>query len=202
MIAQQRVLVLFTNQLRMNMSTFGFGDKFVVPGGKSKDFHYSVRVRLMTTGKIKKGDDIVGVECEARVTKNRLGPPHRKAYFNIFFDSGIQDLASWWEYLKENGIAKKEKADKDDKKKKKKLTDEEKEAEKKEKKTAKLIIDAPSGKFIGTSAEFAERINSDAQFKEEVYQLICTDFIMKYRDPNSQIDEDVDVDTEDKTGDD
>jgi recombination protein RecA len=30
LIAQQRVLLVFTNQLRMNMSTFGFGDKYCV----------------------------------------------------------------------------------------------------------------------------------------------------------------------------
>jgi recombination protein RecA len=201
LISQQRVLLVFTNQLRMNMSTFGFGDKFVVPGGKSKDFHYSVRVRLLVTGKIKKGDDIVGVECEARITKNRLGPPQRRAYFNIFFDSGIQDLSSWWEYLKENKLV--DKAEKE--KTKKKLTKEEKDAQKKKDRADKskvYEIELPSGVVKLTTSQFVEKVNNDAAFKDEVYQLICNDFIMKYRDPNSKIDEDVDVDTEDKTGDD
>lgn len=176
MIAQQRVLLVFTNQLRMNMSTFGFGDKFVVPGGKSKDFHYSVRVRLQSTGKIKKGDKIIGVECEARVTKNRLGPPHRKAFFNIHFDSGIQDLSSWLEYMKDHKLASKSEG--------------------------KYSFELPSGKIKLTTGEFVERINSDPSFKEEVYQLICNDFIMKYRNPNSKIEEDIEIDTEDKIGDD
>lgn len=177
LIAQQRVLLVFTNQLRMNMSTFGFGDKYVVPGGKSKDYHYSVRIRLGSTGKLKKGTNIIGTSVEARVTKNRLGPPHRKAFFDVHFDSGIQDLASWLVYLKDNKFATKD--------------------------GRSYNISLPGkDKIKLNAAEFVEKINTEAEFKDAVYQTICEHFIMKYRDPNSKIDEDVTVDTEDKVGDD
>jgi RecA/RadA recombinase len=38
----------------MNMNAMAFGDKYVVPGGKAMGFAASVRVRLASTGALKK----------------------------------------------------------------------------------------------------------------------------------------------------
>lgn len=165
LISKQRILLVLTNQLRVNMNAMAFGDKYMTPGGKAIPFAASVRVRLATTGKLKKGDDVIGVKCKATVIKNRMGPPHRVAEFEIFFDSGIQDRKSWLEFLKKHGKATNSKG------------------------TYTIKLD--SGKHELTVAEFAEKLNTDAAFKDEVYNFICNKQIMLYRDPTSKIDEDV-----------
>jgi recombination protein RecA len=168
LIGKQRVLAVYTNQLRMNMNAMAFGDKYVVPGGKSKDYAYSVRVRLTSTGQIKNKDKVViGNSCKAVVTKNRMGPPRRSAEFEIHYDSGIQDLKSWIDFLKEykliTGTA------------------------------AKWTFPLQSGEVKLSTSEFVEKVNDNAEFKEEVYNIIADKYIMKYRDPNSTILEEVEI---------
>ena len=170
LIGKQRVLIVYTNQLRMNMSAMAFGDKYVVSGGKSVAYHCSVRVRLSNIGKIKKGDNVIGNECKAQVVKNRMGPPQRIAEFSIFFDSGIQDMASWLDFLKKHEIAV----------------------------TSKGCYNITLGEeqFKLTAKEFVEKVNTDTEFKQKVYSIICNLYVMKYRNPNSIIDEDITVSTD------
>ena len=169
LIGSQRILVIFTNQLRMNMDAKAFGDKFIVPGGKAMGFAASVRVRLASIGAIKNNDKVViGNSCKAMVTKNRMGPPKRMANFEIHFDSGIQDLKSWIEYLKDNGFISGDKRG--------------------------WTFKMTTGDIKLSTAEFVEKVNSDEAFKEEVYMWICNKQIMKYRDSNSKIEEEITVD--------
>jgi len=74
-------------------------------GGKAVAFHSSIRVRLSSAGALKKKDfggvdNIVGNKIQAKVIKNRLGPPQRKASFEIFYDSGIDNYSGWVAVLK------------------------------------------------------------------------------------------------------
>jgi recombination protein RecA len=100
LIGKERVILAFTNQLREKLGAM-FGDKYTTSGGKALPFHASCRVRLKSTGKLKDAEgEIIGVQTEAQVVKNRFGPPFKKATFNIYFDSGIDDYASWLDSLK------------------------------------------------------------------------------------------------------
>ena len=174
MIGKQKVLTVFTNQLRQNLNAMAFGDKYVVSGGKALAYHCSVRVRLNNTGKLKKGEEIIGNECKAVVIKNRMGPPQRQANFEIYFDSGIADYSSWIKILKDNGIIKQGGAYYSYKK-----------------------DNGEDWKF--QSKDFVSIMQSDEKLKEELYLKICEAVIMKYKDPNSQIVEDAVVDTEEET---
>ena len=88
-IAKQRVLLICSSQLREKMGVM-FGDKYTTSGGKALGFHASCRIRLKGVGKLKSGsgktEQIIGVQTEAQVIKNRMGPPFKKAVFDIFFD--------------------------------------------------------------------------------------------------------------------
>jgi len=169
LIGRQRILVVFVNQLRMNLNAIGHQDKWIVPGGKAMAFAASVRLRLSNMGKLKgAGQKIIGNRCKAVVTKNRMGPPHRSALFEIHYDSGIQDLTSWMDFLKDNGFARKD--------------------------GDKYAIKLPSGTVKLTTKEFLEKIHAEQPFKDEVYDVIATDYIMKYRPANSQILEGLEVD--------
>jgi recombination protein RecA len=174
MIGRQKVLTVFTNQLRQNLNAMAFGDKYVVSGGKALAYHCSVRVRLNNTGKLKKAEEVIGNECKAVVIKNRIGPPQRQANFEIYFDSGIADYSSWIKVLKENNIVKQGGAYYSYRK-----------------------DDGNEWKF--QSKDFVTTMRSDEALKEELYLKICDAVIMKYKDPNSQIVDDAVVDTEEET---
>ena len=175
MIGRQKVLTVFTNQLRQNLNAMAFGDKYVVSGGKSLAYHCSVRVRLNNTGKLKKGEEVIGNECKAVVVKNRMGPPQRQASFDIYFDSGIADYGSWIKVLKENNLVKQGGAYYTYKK-----------------------DDGTEWKF--QSKDFVETMKTDKTLSEEIYLKICDSVIMKYKDPNSIIVDDAVVDTDEDSG--
>lgn len=106
MIGRQKVLLSFTNQLRVNMNAMAFGDPYTTSGGKALQFHASVRLRLKPKGQIKIGDRIVGMKVQCVVVKNRLGPPKRTMEFDIFFDRGIDNYGSWIKIMKAHNIVK------------------------------------------------------------------------------------------------
>jgi recombination protein RecA len=169
MIGRQRVLIVYTNQLRMNLAAMAFGDKYVVSGGKALAFHCSVRVRLSKTGKLKKNDVIIGDSLKAVVVKNRLGPPWRQAEFDIYYDSGIADYASWIEVLKKNNIV--------------------------EKNGPGYIYKKDDGEELKFSTnDFVKLMSENPELKAEIYKKICDAVIMIYKSPNSHIVEDVVVD--------
>ena len=174
MIGRQKVLTVFTNQLRQNLNAMAFGDKYVVSGGKALAYHCSVRVRLNNTGKLKKGEEIIGNECKAVVIKNRMGPPQRQANFDIYFDSGIADYSSWIKVLKEQNLIKQGGAYYTYKKN-----------------------DGSEWKF--QSKDFVSTMQNDKTLSEEIYLKICDAVVMKYKDPNSQIIDDAVVDTNEET---
>jgi len=175
MIGRQKVLTVFTNQLRQNLNAMAFGDKYVVSGGKSLAYHCSVRVRLNNTGKLKKGEEVIGNECKAVVVKNRMGPPQRQASFDIYFDSGIADYGSWIKVLKENDLVKQGGAYYTYKK-----------------------DDGTEWKF--QSKDFVQIMKNDKVLNEEIYMKICNSVIMKYKDPNSIIVDDAVIDTDEDVG--
>ena len=175
MIGRQKVLTVFTNQLRQNLNAMAFGDKYVVSGGKSLAYHCSVRVRLNNAGKLKKGEEVIGNECKAVVVKNRMGPPQRQASFDIYFDSGIADYGSWIKVLKENNLVKQGGAYYTYKK-----------------------DDGTEWKF--QSKDFVSTMKNDKVLNEEIYMKICDSVIMKYKDPNSIIVDDAVIDTDEDVG--
>ncbi len=103
LFGKEKILIVFSNQLRQNLGIM-FGEKYVSSGGKAIPYHASIRVRLAATAKIKKTIDgvekIVGIEIEARVIKSKLGAPHKKTRFKMYFDSGIDNMESFLGELK------------------------------------------------------------------------------------------------------
>ena len=173
MIGRQKVLIVFTNQLRQNLKAVPFGDQFVVSGGKALAYHCSVRVRLNNIGKLKRDDEIIGNQCRAVVIKNRLGPPQRKAEFDIYFDSGIADYSSWLKVLKEQGLIKAAGQ------------------------SGLKYVSVDGKEHTFQSKEFVKLVTENSTLKDEMYNFICNEFIMKYKDPNSTIVEDVEVTSDD-----
>ena len=160
LLAKQRILVVFTNQLRMKMNAPAFADPYTTSGGKAIGFHASLRVRLSVIKKIKQSDKIIGVTIRAKIIKNRIGPPHREAEFDVYFDRGIDDYSSWLKALKEAKLIKQGGA----------------------------WYTYGEEKF--QSKDFPEFLEKDPERKEELYQKLCEHIIMSYRrtDDDKEID--------------
>ena len=158
LLGRERIALVFTNQLRQKMNAPAFSDPWTTSGGKAIAFHASTRIRLSLIGKIQDGNkNVVGVNVKAVVVKNRLGPPHRVAEFDIYFDRGIDDYGSWLDVLKENSLVKQSGA-------------------------WYTMVDETTGEEVKfQSKDFPKFLDSNITRKEEIYSKICDTLIMKYR---------------------
>ena len=158
LLGRERIALVFTNQLRQKMNAPAFSDPWTTSGGKAIAFHASTRIRLSLIGKIQDGNkNVIGVNVKAVVVKNRLGPPHRVAEFDIYFDRGIDDFGSWLDVLKDNGLVKQSGA-------------------------WYTMVDETTGEEVKfQSKDFPKFLESSVTRKEAVYNKICDALIMKYR---------------------
>ncbi len=172
-IGKQRVLLLCTSQLREKMGVM-FGDKYTTSGGKALGFHASCRIRLKGVGKLKSGsgktEQIIGVQTEAQIIKNRMGPPFKKATFDIYFNSGIDDYNSWLTLMKDYGTIKAAGA-------------------------WYTLVNEDTGEEVRfQSKEWRGMLEADPELKEYCYNKICDIYVMKYRDQNLIDPDDISVD--------
>ena len=165
-IAREKICLIMTNQLRTKLGV-SFGDQWTTSGGKAIPFHASVRLRLKNTGMIKAKDangveQIVGSKTEVQVVKNRMGPPHRKVNYDIYYDSGIDNYGGWLETMKKFNIVKQAGAwyTLDD-------------------------VDVDTGQVYGDykfqSKDFIEKVIDNPQVKERLYKRICEVYIFRYQ---------------------
>ena len=106
-IGNQRIALVFLNQVREKIGGMVFGDPTVSPGGKAVPFFSSVRIKLYTDGKLKADGATIGVGIKPKIIKNRLGPPHREAKLVMYFNRGLIDEESWLDELLKFGVATK-----------------------------------------------------------------------------------------------
>jgi RecA/RadA recombinase len=154
-----------TNQLRTKLGV-SFGDQWTTAGGKAIPFHASVRLRLKNTGQIKAKingvEQIVGSKTNVQVVKNRIGPPHRKVDYEIYYDSGIDNYGGWLAIMKTFDIVTQAGAHYT-------LQD----------------VDHETGETFGEvkfqSKNFVEKVIDIQAIKDRLYKRICDAYIFKYQ---------------------
>jgi recombination protein RecA len=175
LIGRQRIACVFTNQLRQKLGVM-FGDPWTTSGGKALQFHASCRLRLKAAGQIKAKvngkEQVIGIKTKAVVVKNRMGPPLRTAEFNIFFESGVDDIGGWLQVLKDYKLVTVSGA-------------------------WYTYKDPETGEEIKfQSKDFESRVLKDESNKERIYKMICDALIMNYKADEFGID-DIEVGNDD-----
>jgi len=175
LIGKEKILLVFTNQLRQKMGAMPFADQYRTSGGKALQFHASVRLRLKQVGKLKEKingvDEVVGSEVEAIVVKNRMGPPNRKIRYNVFYRQGIDNYGGWLKLMKNYKVCK-------------------------QSGPITKYTDTATGEIITFSGKDLEKLcNERPEVKEAMYRDTCDAYIMKYQHEDPQdLDPDIEID--------
>jgi recombination protein RecA len=175
LIGKERILLVFTNQLRQKMGAMPFADQYTTSGGKALQFHASVRLRLKQVGKLKEKingvDEVVGSEVEAIVVKNRMGPPNRKIRYNVFYRQGMDNYGGWLKLMKNYKVCK-------------------------QSGPICKYTDTETGEIVTFSGKELEDLCTERpEIKEAMYRDTCDAYIMKYQHEDEQdMDPDIEVD--------
>jgi recombination protein RecA len=169
LIGRERILVVFTNQLRIRMGV-SFGDPYTTSGGKALGFHASCRLRMKQMGKLnsKVGgvDQTVGIKTRVQVIKNRMGPPLRAVDFEIYFDRGIDRYGSWLNTMKTYKLLKQGGA-------------------------WYTWVDESTGEEVKFQAkDFQKLLEDRPEVKEQMYKQICDAYILGYKEASESANTD------------
>jgi recombination protein RecA len=109
-VSNTKTMLIFINQLRDKINTYGWGPKETTTGGQALKFYASVRLDVRKIGAIKDGENIIGNNTKVKVAKNKVAPPFKEAEFNIYYDTGIDKIGAIFDTCVTLGLIDKDKS--------------------------------------------------------------------------------------------
>jgi len=108
-LTERNLLLVGSNQVRVNTDAGPFGQKYSAPGGEALAFYASLRLQFKYTTKITKQRTIqgktvkktIGVQSTVYVEKSSVWQPYNEATLTILFDYGIDDIRENLQFLKD-----------------------------------------------------------------------------------------------------
>lgn len=100
--------VIFINQLRDKVGVV-YGNPETTTGGKALKFYASIRIDIRRAEAIGTGNDISGNTVKVKIVKNKVAPPFKQCYVDIFYGKGISrssellELGVQFEILERHG---------------------------------------------------------------------------------------------------
>lgn len=105
-IAGTMAAVVLTNQARVKFNVRpGYGVPYETVGGKALRFAAALRIELRRAKTIQGANKTnLGILVNAKVEKNKVGIPFRKAELEILFASGLDPVSSTFKFARDRGL--------------------------------------------------------------------------------------------------
>lgn len=89
-----RVTVVWVNQVREKIGSFGYGPQTTTTGGRALGFWCSTQLEVSRIKNLGTADNVIGHQIKVKVTKNRHAPPFQIGTFDVLYATGVSNGAT------------------------------------------------------------------------------------------------------------